>query len=138
MPTARFQSLKHADVPSKIRELQRSKQSFSALAENDDWLANNFDKIIHSQGIPPQDGDAEKRTARETVAENEERILRCLGAAVIMQCNTIPTSARLPLMRKFASRSVPIIRRMTSIQHSMRSGTLSANDAAVRSLKQIL
>jgi hypothetical protein len=49
VPTARFQSLKHTDVPSEIRELQRSKQSFSALAENEDWLANNFDKIIHSQ-----------------------------------------------------------------------------------------
>ena len=85
------ESLKHTDVQSEIRELQRSKQSFSALAENEDWLANNFDKIIHSQDIPPQDDDAEKPTARETVAENEERILRCLGAAVIMQWNTIPT-----------------------------------------------
>ena len=87
-------ALKHTDVPSEIRELQRSKQSFSALAENEDWLVNNFDKIIHSQGIPPQDGDAEKRTARETVAENEERILRCLGAAVIMPWNTIALGAR--------------------------------------------
>ena len=54
------ESLKHTDVPSEMRELQRSRQSFSALAENEDWLANNFDKIIHSQGIPPQDDDAEK------------------------------------------------------------------------------
>jgi hypothetical protein len=61
----------HSNVPSEIRELQRSKESFNALAENEDWLANNFDKIIHSQGIPPRDDDAEKRTARETVAENE-------------------------------------------------------------------
>jgi hypothetical protein len=29
------ESLKHTDVPSEIRELQRSKQSFSALAENE-------------------------------------------------------------------------------------------------------
>ena len=43
------ESLKHTDVPSEIRELQRSRQSFSALAENEDWLANNFDKIIHAQ-----------------------------------------------------------------------------------------
>ena len=83
------ESLKHTNVPSEIRELQRSKQSFSALAENEDWLANNFDKIIHSQDIPPQDDDAEKRT--------EERILRCLGAAVIMQWNTIPTKLQREL-----------------------------------------
>jgi hypothetical protein len=62
--------------------------------QNEDWLANNFDKIIHSQGTPPQDGDAEKRTARETVAED---ILRCLGAAVIMQWNTIPTKLQREL-----------------------------------------
>src|SRR5215470_7069481 len=34
-------------------------------------------------------------------------------------------------MKKSASRSAPIIRRMTSIRHSMLSGTFSANDAAV-------
>jgi rubrerythrin len=91
------ESLKHTNAPSEIREFQRSKESFSALAENEDWLANNFDKIIHSQDIPSQDDDAEKRTARETVAENEERILRCLGAAVIMQWNTIPTKLQREL-----------------------------------------
>jgi hypothetical protein len=42
------ESLKHTDVPSEIRELQRSRQSFSALAENEDWLANNFDRLLRS------------------------------------------------------------------------------------------
>jgi hypothetical protein len=58
------------------------KESFTALAQNEDWLANNFDKIIHSQDVPPQDDDAGTTAARVTVAETEERILRCLGAAV--------------------------------------------------------
>jgi hypothetical protein len=93
-----------ADGPFSIPQTHRCSErnprtsaieaSFSALAENEDWLANNCDKIIHSQGIPPQDGDAEKRTARETVAED---ILRCLGAAVIMQWNTIPTKLQREL-----------------------------------------
>ena len=91
------ESLKHTDVPSEMRELQRSRQSFSALAENEDWLANNFDKIIHSQGIAPQDEGAGNPVARGTVAENEEHILRCLGAAVIMQWNTIPTKLQREL-----------------------------------------
>ncbi len=89
--------LKHTDVPSEIREFQRSKESFTALAQNEDWLANNFDKIIHSQDIPPQDDDAGTPVARATVAETEERILRCLGAAVIMQWNTIPTKLQREL-----------------------------------------
>jgi hypothetical protein len=85
------ESLKH-DVPSEICELQRSKESFTALAENED-VANNFDKIIRSQDIhPPDDG-----VARETVAETEEHILRCLGAAVIMQWKTIPTKLQREL-----------------------------------------
>ena len=91
------ESLKHTDVPSEIREFQRSKESFSALAENEDWLANNFDKIIHSQGAPPEDNAAGQPVADVTVAEVEERILRCLGAAVIMQWNTIPTKLQREL-----------------------------------------
>ena len=43
------EALKHTDVPSEIRELQRSKQSFSDLAQNETWLADNFDKMIRSR-----------------------------------------------------------------------------------------
>jgi hypothetical protein len=69
------ESLKHTDVPSEIREFQRSKESFTALAENEDWLANNFDKIIRSRDI--QDDGARKPVTRGSVAEAEEYILRC-------------------------------------------------------------
>jgi hypothetical protein len=89
------ESLKHTDVPSEIREFRRSKESFTALAQNEDWLADNFDKIIRSQDI--QNDGAGKPVARGTVAENEEHILRCLGAAVIMQWNTIPTKLQREL-----------------------------------------
>ena len=75
---------------AKSANFSDRRQRFSALAENEDWLANNFDKIVYSQGIPPQEGAAGKPVADATVAEIEERILRCLGAAVILQWNTIP------------------------------------------------
>jgi hypothetical protein len=91
------ESLKNTDVPGEIRELQRSEQSFSLLAENEDWLADNFDKIIKSQDIRPRDKAAGKSVDRRTVAEIEEHILRCLGAAVIMQWNTIPTKLQREL-----------------------------------------
>ena len=91
------ESLKHTDVPSEIRELQRSRESFAALAANEDWLADNFDKIIRSQGAHPQDGSAGKPAARATGPEAEEHILRCLGAAVILQWNTIPTKLQREL-----------------------------------------
>ena len=89
--------LKHTDIPSEIRSLQRSEQSFNALAQNEAWLADNFDKIIKSQDIHPQNELAGKSASRRTVAEIEEHILRCLGAAVIMQWSTIPTKLQREL-----------------------------------------
>ena len=81
--------LRNTQNPSEIKEFQRSKQSFSQLAHNEDWLAANFDKIIHSQ-----EG---RKSADRTVAEIEEHILRCLGAALIMHWNTIPTKLQREL-----------------------------------------
>jgi len=91
------ESLKNTEVPSEIREFQRSKQSFNALAENEDWLANNFDKMIHSRDVAPRRDEAGMKVAPAPVAETEEHILRCLGAAVIMQWNTIPTKLQREL-----------------------------------------
>ena len=41
--------LRNTIIPSEIRKHQRSKESFSLLARNEDWLADNFDKIIRSR-----------------------------------------------------------------------------------------
>jgi hypothetical protein len=84
------EALKHTDVPSEIHELQRSEQSFTELAQNETWLADSFDKMIRSRGLDAQGGAAGNPLDRNAVAEIEEHILRCLGAAVIMQWNTIP------------------------------------------------
>jgi hypothetical protein len=84
------EALKHTDVPSEIHELQRSEQSFTELAQNETWLADSFDKMIRSRALDAQDGATGNPLDRNTVAEVEEHILRCLGAAVIMQWNTIP------------------------------------------------
>jgi len=91
------ESLEHTDVPSEIREFQRSERSFNALAQNEDWLADNFEKMIHPGDSHPQDKIVGKRLDRKAAAEIEEHILRCLGAAVIMQWNTIPTKLQREL-----------------------------------------
>ncbi len=90
-------SMKNTDVPSEIRNLQRSMESFSVLAQNEDWLADNFDKMIRSRDVLSQDEVAGKPLDSKAVAEIEERILRCLGAAVILQWNTIPTKLQREL-----------------------------------------
>jgi len=91
------ESAKNADIPSEIREFQRSANSFSLLAQNEEWLADNFDKMIRSGDELSQDENAGKHVERKTIAEIEEHILRCLGAAVIMQWNTIPTKLQREL-----------------------------------------
>jgi hypothetical protein len=120
------ESLKHTDDPSKVREFQRLKESFTALAQNEDWLANNFDKIIHSEDIPPQDDDSGTPPARATVAETEERILRCLGAAVIMHWSTIPTKLQRELFDTAGSmgdvlKSVTLRAQIARFLHSQKS-----------------
>jgi hypothetical protein len=91
------EALKNTDVPSEIRELKRSERSFADLARNETWLADSFDKMIRSRGLDVQDGAAGKPLDQNTVAQVEEHILRCLGAAVIMQWNTIPTKLQREL-----------------------------------------
>jgi hypothetical protein len=53
------------------------------LVDNHDNLANNLDKLVPAP---------EPRVASEaTLAADEEHILRCLGAALIMRWNTLQT-----------------------------------------------
>jgi hypothetical protein len=51
------------------------------LADNEEWLDRNFDKIVRAPDTDRLEGNA--------LAAEEEHILRCLGAAVIMQWNNI-------------------------------------------------
>jgi len=84
------ETIKKTDVPSEIRKIERSMESYSLLAQNEDWLADNFDKMIRSQDVLSEDEALGERLDSKAVAKIEEHVLRCLGAAVIMQWNTIP------------------------------------------------
>jgi hypothetical protein len=75
--------------PSQIRQYQDSSDSFGSLADNEKWLADNFDKTLEASG--------EKQLSHGTLAAEEEHVLRCLGASVIMQWNTIPTKLQREL-----------------------------------------
>jgi hypothetical protein len=71
-------------------------ESFNHLAQNEDWLADEYDELIHSQDAPQYEVFG-KGFDRKAIAESEEHILRCLGAAVIMQWNTIPAKLQREL-----------------------------------------
>jgi len=80
---------KEATDPNQIREYQDSSDSFSSLADNEAWLAHNFDKTLQPSNKKQSHGNA--------LAAEEEHVLRCLGASVIMQWNTIPTKLQREL-----------------------------------------
>jgi len=84
--------------PSQIREYQDSSDSFNSLANNEEWLANNFDKILHKSSYETQSNhDTLAAEGEVTLAAEEEHVLRCLGASVIMQWNSIPTKLQREL-----------------------------------------
>jgi hypothetical protein len=94
--------VKTADHPDAIRELRRQERSFSELADNEDWLANNPDKTVHPADKDDGDDPMLAPTAKDggdgpSLTEDEEHVLRRLGAAVITHWNTLPTKLQKEL-----------------------------------------
>jgi len=81
--------IKGSTVAHETREFQALEQRFTALADNEQWLADNYDKTLHaSNGQPPAD---------LTIADDEDLMLRCLGAAVVIQWSMLPTKLQREL-----------------------------------------
>ncbi len=89
---------KESTDPSQIRKYQDSSDSFGSLADNEKWLADNGDKTLQVSDETLQVSD-EKPADRVAVAvaADDEHVLRCLGAAVIMHWNTIPAKLQREL-----------------------------------------
>jgi hypothetical protein len=71
------------------QDFQRLEQRFTVLADNEQWLADNYQHTVTSAKHDVLNGLA--------LADEEEHILRCLGAAVIMQWSSIPTALQREL-----------------------------------------
>jgi hypothetical protein len=108
---ARFVDLsKSAQEPDAIRELQRQGRSFSDLADNEDWMAANSDKTVSSldETAPPTTPDAPASPIANdgggsVLADEERHILGCLGAAVLVRWNTLPTKLQKELFDSASS-----------------------------------
>jgi hypothetical protein len=72
--------------PKETSEFRNLEQSYTTLAENAEWMAVNPDKMIR----PRKNHDND-------IAHEERQVLQCLGAAVIMRWNTIPTKLQRDL-----------------------------------------
>jgi hypothetical protein len=71
-------------------------QTFNTLADNEQWLAENHDKTVHANGDDISVGVID-------LAAQEEHVLRCLGAALIMQWNTLPQKLQRELFDNASS-----------------------------------
>jgi hypothetical protein len=70
---------KTAAGSNEAHALGEREKSFTSLADNEQWLSDNHQKTIQAPGANAG-----------ALAEEEDRVLRCLGAALIMQWNTLP------------------------------------------------
>jgi hypothetical protein len=80
---------KAANNDDELRELRKLELSYSEMADNEQWLKDNHEKTVQTGA--PQNGN------NETLAAEEEYVLRCLGAALILHWNTVPTELRRKL-----------------------------------------
>jgi hypothetical protein len=82
--------------PKDAREYKMLEQSFTTLADNEQWLAENHDKTVHARTDDIPVGAID-------LAAQEEHVLRCLGAALIMQWNTLPQKLQRELFDNASS-----------------------------------
>lgn len=94
--------IKRADHPDAIRELERQRRTMAELADNEGWLADNLDKTVHPASQDVDDGSILVEDG-PVVAEDGGHILACLGAALLMRWNTLPTKLQKELFNDASS-----------------------------------
>jgi hypothetical protein len=82
--TDRGELVKSSTGAEERHKFQALENRFVSLANNEQGLADAYHEALHI--------DEQDRTRGVALAAEEEHVLRCLGAAVIMQWNTLPTS----------------------------------------------
>jgi len=80
---------KAAAGTDESRRFQEQQHRLASLADNEQGLAETYNDALHDT--------APQRSRTLTLAGEEEHVLRCLGAALIMQWNSLPTE----LQREF-------------------------------------
>src|SRR6202030_4341209 len=76
-------------LPGEDSEFRSLEQTRTTLAENEQWLARNSDKVV-----PASEHDHNKRAV---LVKEDEYALRCLGAAVMMRWSTLPAKLQREL-----------------------------------------
>lgn len=80
---------KAAENPTEAREFAYLEKSFTTLANNEEWLADNHQRTVQTAAADAPEAPA--------LAHQEEHLLRCLGAATILQWNGLPSNVQRQL-----------------------------------------
>ena len=76
--------VKSSGGSDESRNFQKLQERLASRADNEQALADDFDNAVQ---VAEQD-----RSQGAALAAEEEHVLRCLGAAIIMQWNSLPTT----------------------------------------------
>ena len=76
--------VKDSTGPDESRKLQERQDRLVSLADNEQGLSDAYDNAVHAA--------EQDRSRGAALADEEEHVLRCLGAAIIMQWNALPTA----------------------------------------------
>lgn len=87
---------KSASTREQMLKFLGLEQTFTTLANNEQWLNDNYDQMIHP-GAGAADGESDAVPETPELKVEEEQILRYLGAALIMQWSTLPQKLRREL-----------------------------------------
>lgn len=78
--------VKRSDDEDESRKFQERQDSLASRADNEQILANTY---VSAVNVTDQE-----RPGGAALAAEEEHVLRCLGAAVIMQWNALPPAVQ--------------------------------------------
>jgi hypothetical protein len=111
--------------PNETSELRNLEQTYTTLAENEEWMAVNIDRTLRRR---------KSRDNRTALAEEEEEILKCLGAAVIMHWNTVPTKLQRELFDCASAigdsqQKTPLKGRIARFLHNHKNDTQASHSA---------
>jgi hypothetical protein len=82
-------SLRTSSDPHERRVYQELRRNFAELANNEQSLSDNHQRTLSVPG--------KIRSNDRSLGQEEEHMLRCLGAALIMQWTALPTKLRREL-----------------------------------------
>jgi len=112
------------------RDFQKLEHRFAALANNEEWLADNYQGNVSGAELERLNGI--------TLANEEEHVLRCLGAALILQWDTFPAKLQREIFDNAGSMGelleTPALRgQIARFLHRHKNDENTATVAAIRS-----